>query len=588
MLNIPEVVKELFMQDGVRKNFRVHFSNGERADLVNKDIIEESVKFTESTCSQQTLRFGLTEASVIEFECVGVENIAGMTIECGIEIDVSSLSRADREAYGTRTDDVAFPFYAVPYGVFVVDKCPRQADMKRRKVTGYTPILADLSVKLPVLPTDTTSIDAGAYTALSMNKPGPFTEITAWPGWTYACTGKDSTGRNSWSFRGVQGATDSPQVFWGVRKTQAFAIRVEAEICAYDELADELLKKATASLPSGNYYYADITSVGDTPRRGFSTVAQSVAVYSGGFRPALFATIIDRDGKHYYSPPLFLSYNTTTYVDMQEMFRSVYGALPETLKNVTIEIRVPISWSTSAEWYDHTGNTKPVAGWPITEAYDRRNVRIKISPIIEKPGNLALTFKSDKSYNVQTIGAFYPFDEVIRDTFLNDVLEITGNFGNQKRSGQYETEALTGADRYKIGAESIEDLWFEEAKTPEIGAARFLYLADPNDTADTEGTFVFNDAAPGGYDLTKNEVINALSDRSLSSVLSALSLFSQNVDEAYYIPIELKMKGLPFLEDGDAIRVEVGDDEPVDTYILRHTISGVQHLVDDIEAQGEV
>ena len=90
MLTVPATIQTLFKTDGIRKNFRVHFPNGENADLTNADIVQESVTFTESVCSQNVFQFGLSERSEIDFECVGVQNIYGMTIECGIEIDTSS------------------------------------------------------------------------------------------------------------------------------------------------------------------------------------------------------------------------------------------------------------------------------------------------------------------------------------------------------------------------------------------------------------------------------------------------------------------------------------------------------------------
>ena len=95
MLNIPDSVKALFKQDGVHKNFRAHFPNGELPDITNDNIVKESVNFTESICSQDVFKFGLSEASVIEIETVGVGNMYGMAMECGIEIDCSSLSAAD-------------------------------------------------------------------------------------------------------------------------------------------------------------------------------------------------------------------------------------------------------------------------------------------------------------------------------------------------------------------------------------------------------------------------------------------------------------------------------------------------------------
>lgn len=98
MLNVPNSIKALYQTDGVRKNFRVHFPNGEMADITNDNVVQESVKFTESLCSQSTFKFGLAEASVLEFETVGVGNMFGMTIEAAMEIDTSSLSAADISA----------------------------------------------------------------------------------------------------------------------------------------------------------------------------------------------------------------------------------------------------------------------------------------------------------------------------------------------------------------------------------------------------------------------------------------------------------------------------------------------------------
>ena len=143
MLNIPNSVKNLFKTDGVYKNFRVHFPNGEMADITNENVVQESVKFTESLCSQSTFKFGLAEASVLEFETVGIGNMYGMTIEASVEIDCSSLSAGDKAtiAAGTwdGTWDAVNEVFAVPYGTFRVQSCPRDhQSMAHRKVTAYT------------------------------------------------------------------------------------------------------------------------------------------------------------------------------------------------------------------------------------------------------------------------------------------------------------------------------------------------------------------------------------------------------------------------------------------------------------------
>ena len=94
MLNIPSTIKDLFKIDSSRKNFRVHFPNGEYSDITNENVVTESVKFTESLCSQSVFKFGLAEASTLEFETVGIGNMYGMTIDASYEIDCTSLSDA--------------------------------------------------------------------------------------------------------------------------------------------------------------------------------------------------------------------------------------------------------------------------------------------------------------------------------------------------------------------------------------------------------------------------------------------------------------------------------------------------------------
>jgi len=87
MLNIPEEVKKLFKTSNVKKNIRISFPNVERADITNENLIAESLSYTESVCSQESLKFGLCESSVLEFETAGIGNIKGMEITAEIEID---------------------------------------------------------------------------------------------------------------------------------------------------------------------------------------------------------------------------------------------------------------------------------------------------------------------------------------------------------------------------------------------------------------------------------------------------------------------------------------------------------------------
>ena len=81
MISVPDSIKEKLHLDHCQKNIRIHFPNGERSDICNDLIVKDTVNFTESLCSQETLKFGLSEASVFECETVGVGNIKGATID---------------------------------------------------------------------------------------------------------------------------------------------------------------------------------------------------------------------------------------------------------------------------------------------------------------------------------------------------------------------------------------------------------------------------------------------------------------------------------------------------------------------------
>lgn len=173
MLNIPVAVQDLFKTDGVPKNFRVHFPNGERADITNDMIVNGSVKFTESVCSKDVLQFGLAEASEIQFECVGVENIYGMTIQCAIEIEVGAGVQDDPDIDDTLSwltpQYVVYSgvkYYRIPYGEFVVESCPRQhGTMKHRRVQGYGKLATDEDIG-----TEYTLYRMFPYTSLRMTE----------------------------------------------------------------------------------------------------------------------------------------------------------------------------------------------------------------------------------------------------------------------------------------------------------------------------------------------------------------------------------------------------------------------------------
>ena len=133
MLQVPNNIKELLHQDHCEKNIRIHFPNGERSDICNNLIVKDTVSFTESLCSQNTLKFGLCESPIFECEVVGVGNIKGATIEVFCEIHCEPTTEG-----AVFRPDLGYHVYPIPYGTFVVESSKRQADMIHRKVIAYS------------------------------------------------------------------------------------------------------------------------------------------------------------------------------------------------------------------------------------------------------------------------------------------------------------------------------------------------------------------------------------------------------------------------------------------------------------------
>ena len=92
MLSIPQAIKDRFKTDGVLKNVRITFPNGEREDICNDRLVKESVKFDESISSREEIRFGLCESSTLSFQCVDVGDIRGMEIAAFIEVDATGIT----------------------------------------------------------------------------------------------------------------------------------------------------------------------------------------------------------------------------------------------------------------------------------------------------------------------------------------------------------------------------------------------------------------------------------------------------------------------------------------------------------------
>lgn len=145
MLNIPQRVKDLYLQESVHKIVQILFPNGEAVTLSNPDMIAESLRMTESICSEEFFRFGLAERSVLEFEAVGYPDIKGAALQVYLQISLESLTAAEISTIRRGSWDGSLVlvdgvnYFQIPLGAYVVDQCPVQNDYNyRRSVRAFT------------------------------------------------------------------------------------------------------------------------------------------------------------------------------------------------------------------------------------------------------------------------------------------------------------------------------------------------------------------------------------------------------------------------------------------------------------------
>ena len=643
MLNIPESVKTLFKRDGVRKNFRVHFPNGELPDITNDNVVQESVKFTESLCSQDVLKFGLTEASVIEFETVGIPNMYGMTIECGIEIDLSSLPASELSAieadqgegtYVALADsDIGYAFYRVPYGVFRIESCPRDHQaMAHRKVQAYSaggysignpyeekktqrffpnnvydPSLSNLAISnlfyesdesmasagfehialtqlatTPTtkcggynIPTDSTSLSLGIIVEYeiwgnkSINEYYPRYELLE-PNDLY---GVELNYDYSSLFKTIvdklkqQGAKSSGRVT--VVKGQYDTETITYS--SYDELVYALLGTAFKSnfmgysplipsfkaedlnvfFPTIHYMYS--LKVPDTTT--YRVKATSVAIKNDNFAIYPFISSKERD---------------STYINLQ-----TFITIPKKigLYNGTWNTSVsPPEFTISDTIYEETINNPATI---YQQAYNEQEPLIAGSLQIQS--TLQTTDSNDTGQSIYSFSNGYSITGIV-----NGYLELLACFGVVNRSGGFNFKRLANLSSIPILPSEYKSFWWDEYNVLPLGTVKYSFTDETG--AENNAFYQFGTGA-SIYDMSGNEAIKALSAQDEATINSLLDdYFIPYLAPIAFTPIDMTMKGLPYMETGDYLAVTAEDGTIANSFNMNMEISGIQVLTANIES----
>lgn len=577
MITLTSAEQAIVKSDSSVKTFKVHFPNGEIPDLTNEDIVFESVRFQESVCSEQTFRFGCAEASVIEFETVGVQNIVGMTIECSMTF--------------TLEDEAV----TIPYGVFVVSSCPRDhQNMTHRKVTGYSRrITNELLSSFEIFKTSLFVSDGDGY--------APNLKLLLAETFGTSETSTDTEFSTLSNYRGT--STNSFQYILGTRYSNQYELDITV-VTASSAYVNEALYSMQAVYDSG---YSDmIDNIFDTyPFDEIRTTAVEEARSRAGFR---FSYVNSRNN----NPPYFLGL---------ESFDHIYVYFNAGGNG---HFTYPLSISATLYRVDSSSNRTRLEGPTTYTPYTALTITQHLYDLSGM--NVRIVFPhtlENRWYTGVDVYSYYNSFSIY--DLVRGWAELNGAFLKAGRDGSYYLSHLDNSAPYGLTGTDIDgSAWWDEYVIRPIGTIVYTYedegqqtskyvLSDTPSTYDMSGNYLLDNLS---YDIEPAASTSAMTDTTkiytyggnwyyydgsawvnagtfsgMTSIVESLldQYFVPYVGTVDFVPLDANLRGLPFLEAGDAITLTAEDGTVIDSYILAHSFDGIQYIREDIQTvQGTV
>lgn len=590
MLNMPEEVKSLLHQDTCYKNIRISFPNDERSDICNDLIVKGSVYFKESLCSTDKLQFGLCEASVFECETVGVGDISGAKIEVSCEIECpASVDGAEWRV------DLQKHVYSIPYGLFVVSECKRQADLIHRKIVAYSSFAVS---NYSISPTELVKT---AYPSLSDNSYNP---ITAY---FIAANG----------FNIIDNIVDKTEITLDFDIAKQIDIVVPADTPQVGETYLDVIL-------SGKQYVFD-------PVASHGYITDVEAIY---YMDQLKYKVKQRELKEQITNESISIITENTKLNTDNLKRALefiydgvvewkntpqnyavgarfFPLYPMTTSNITlamycitgIEIRLKgydgqAYYPIEEETIDLTDGTPKLTKHKIKEIYTVpywARIQTYIHRIyVGKDSNNRSLYNIDWSrfdLRNQVLGlgelsaCFIKEDRSVDGT--NKLISIKPQFGLTPDIDLYPNENLypEGVIGGKILPNDYQYCWYVDDYIKPFGAVRCNYK---DKTSGEESLYIlyltgFDEESDKDtyqtYDLSDNLLLGTKSwDR--NEIETFCGDIAKALIDVKYMPIELKGRGLPYIEAGDTLEVFTKSNDSITTIVLKRELEGEHTLTD--------
>lgn len=590
MLTIPVMIPELIAKATTRKNFRVHFPGGEHADLINDAVLKDSVRFTESVCSETVFRFGCAERSVIEFVAVGCPNIMGAEIECSVEVDTTTLTALQLQAIeaapgdGTLVaeadSDLGWGYYRIPYGLFVVDSCPRnRSAMARRQVTAYShsprrisPVervrLATWRTSLApyedISPKDLIYANLGYFWPSAMAEAGYSRQV--WRSWAQIKAAASTVSKSYVS----EDENHTYEVQISCKRSQTFIGDqglYGVEISGWDTSAWD--------------WFAEIYSGDDAPP--WPDIPQPVIPIDRRVPRTYLQPMISWDWLDAYTPEW-----PTTGEHAPSAWLADGGA-PVFYAPQRVDLGVPMTtlefvWDISMRYLIDGVEQSSATFFPEADVsatiYSWHDALNWTNTVRVNATGDVIDLADGKQYRVRYVDAYN------MDDLLSAYLELNGALLRTDRRGKVHVHRLTSTPSAITILRSqyeADGLWWDDYSVEPIGRIYYQYRTDDREQ---DGVWQISDNG-SEYDLSENWILQSLSDGSEPSVRAVIETrMLPWLGSVAFLPFSITAHGIPWLTAGDPVNIQTDDPEQpsVASYLLEQSISGVFDLTTDASA----
>ena len=589
MISVPYTIKNLYHQDHCYKNIRIHFPNGERSDICNNLIVKDSVSFTESLCSQNTLKFGLCESPIFECEVVGVGNIKGATIEVSVEIECPfSASGAEWKA------DLQKYVYSIPYGTFVVDSCQRQADMNHRKIVAYAGFATNRWEISEI------EREKGGYEASGEYYTPNSAMFMAANGFDII----DSiTEKETVTF---PAQTDSLEynfdLFQFPGESEYYKIIVKFsgghDINAQDDRANDRLYQFQK--PLYNYSRSELKNIIDAYANYYGMDIPSKASYIRNLNRIL--DLVFNGGIQIYK-----SNSLTNSIVVPGGINLPFYTY-NNLQNSNYRVRL---WAFTQiyiytiDWGSHYSREQYITLSTDTFKLDKRSYRYT-----NRAYWAMLRYSFEANIIPANSGLSRPikltpnFDELDLQTDLNGIVELAGQFVRTKRDATTEMlnlkrqfglipdtdlypgmavypESVTGGT---LQPKDYQSCWYDDEYTKPFGRIRCVYKNNQNEQIEyslyMQGFSEEDDESQYQiYDISDNPYIkNGIYSESV--IQGICNTIANELTSVSWMPVEFVGRGLPYVESGDTFEILTKSNDSITTIVLNRTLTGEQTLTD--------